>query len=556
MTRVRFLPLLPAAAVALLLGCAGSTSSGNGTPSPESATSAQAPSPDPRVGLKAGLRDAGEAVWNLQVVSENPAARAVRRDHQLRPGASPATTPSRATTTATRSGTSRTRRKPTLTTGVRLPRLAERRLGLQEPALRLRRGPRGRLDCGAQGVQDTVSKDRLRGLRIFDISDIAPPEERRQRADLPRLAHPHGAGRSEGPGERLRLHLRVARGALRRASCRAASAAMPDKDPNSALFRIEVIKVPLAHPEQAAIVSSPRIFNDLVAPPTHGETPEDSLVDAKAARRGQGARARSSSTIAWPGAGPRRRAFAEAAARQHRQGARRHRRARRRPTAPRSAQALPEHRSPRWSARASPTAPAGPDPVPRHHASIRRSASPAARASGYGLLLDISDPAQPGAHRRGRRLQLLLLALGHVQQRRHQDPVLRRVGRRRRSRSAARPTRRSGARTRSSRSTTGKMQFQSYYKLPAPQTRDGELRGAQRLADPDSGPRRDGAGLVPGRHLGVRLDRRRAPEGDRLLRSRPGGLDRAWRAAARGRSTGTTASSSAPRSRAGSTSSS
>ena len=37
----------------------------------------------------------------------------------------------------------------------------------------------------------------------------------------------------------------------------------PDQDPNSALFRIEVIKVPLAHPEQAAIVSSPRIFNDL-----------------------------------------------------------------------------------------------------------------------------------------------------------------------------------------------------------------------------------------------------------------------------------------------------
>ena len=40
----------------------------------------------------------------------------------------------------------------------------------------------------------------------------------------------------------------------------------PSKDPNSALFRIEVIKVPLAHPEQAAIVSSPRIFNDLTKP--------------------------------------------------------------------------------------------------------------------------------------------------------------------------------------------------------------------------------------------------------------------------------------------------
>ena len=50
---------------------------------------------------------------------------------------------------------------------------------------------------------------------------------------------------------------------------------MPDEDPNSALFRIEVIRVPLAHPEQAAIVSSPRIFTDLVAPPTHGLAPED-----------------------------------------------------------------------------------------------------------------------------------------------------------------------------------------------------------------------------------------------------------------------------------------
>ncbi|HEU5480820.1 MAG TPA: hypothetical protein VFU90_13330, partial [Candidatus Tumulicola sp.] len=41
-------------------------------------------------------------------------------------------------------------------------------------------------------------------------------------------------------------------------------------DPNTALFRIEVIRVPLAHPEQAKIVSSPRIFNDLTHTATHG----------------------------------------------------------------------------------------------------------------------------------------------------------------------------------------------------------------------------------------------------------------------------------------------
>ena len=60
------------------------------------------------------------------------------------------------------------------------------------------------------------------------------------------------------------------------------------QDPNSSLFRIEVIKVPLAHPEQAAIVSSPRIFNDLMAPATHGAAPED----IAAARRRPTRRAR------------------------------------------------------------------------------------------------------------------------------------------------------------------------------------------------------------------------------------------------------------------------
>src|SRR6185436_12493985 len=56
----------------------------------------------------------------------------------------------------------------------------------------------------------------------------------------------------------------------------------PSEDPNSALFRIEVIKVPLAHPEQAAIVSSPRIFNDLAAPPVHSQAPEDSIAAVRA----------------------------------------------------------------------------------------------------------------------------------------------------------------------------------------------------------------------------------------------------------------------------------
>src|SRR5258708_38373602 len=61
---------------------------------------------------------------------------------------------------------------------------------------------------------------------------------------------------------------------------------MPDQDSSSALFRIEVIKVPLAHPEQAAIVSSPRIFANLVAPPRHGPASADIAAVAAAKARG------------------------------------------------------------------------------------------------------------------------------------------------------------------------------------------------------------------------------------------------------------------------------
>ncbi len=54
--------------------------------------------------------------------------------------------------------------------------------------------PRGRVDCGPGGVPDSVSKDRFRGVRIFDVSDMMHPKADRRRPDLPRIAHAH-AGR-------------------------------------------------------------------------------------------------------------------------------------------------------------------------------------------------------------------------------------------------------------------------------------------------------------------------------------------------------------------------
>jgi hypothetical protein len=78
------------------------------------------------------------------------------------------------------------------------------------------------------------------------------------------------------------------------------SGASLDEDPNSALFRIEVIQVPLSDPSKAHIVSSPRIFQDLAAPPRHAE-PFDS---AAAARRA--AQQAANPGRQRPGGGPNR----------------------------------------------------------------------------------------------------------------------------------------------------------------------------------------------------------------------------------------------------------
>ena len=143
-------------------------------------------------------------------------------------------------------------------------------------------GNSGRLDCGTQGVKDTVSAERLRGIRIFDITDISAPKYIAN-VQTCRGSHTHTV--LEDPKDKANVYIYVSGSAGVRSpnELPGCSRLAPDKDPNSALFRIEVIKVPLAHPEQAAIVSSPRIFNDLVAPPAHGESPEDVAAAKKAA---------------------------------------------------------------------------------------------------------------------------------------------------------------------------------------------------------------------------------------------------------------------------------
>jgi hypothetical protein len=119
-----------------------------------------------------------------------------------------------------------------------------------------------------------VSKDRLRGIRIYDITDIEHPRNVGN-VQTCRGSHTHTV--LVDPKDTANVYVYISGSAPVRSSQELAgcSDAPLSEDPNSALFRIEVIKVPVAHPEQAAIVSSPRIFSGLTRPATHGENPTD-----------------------------------------------------------------------------------------------------------------------------------------------------------------------------------------------------------------------------------------------------------------------------------------
>jgi hypothetical protein len=106
-----------------------------------------------------------------------------------------------------------------------------------------------------------AQKDRFRGVRIFDISDISSPK---QVAAVQTCRGSHTHTLVIDPNDKDNVYIYVSGTSFVRqpeelAGC---SGEKPDKDPNTALFRIDVIKVPVAAPQEAKIVSSPRVFID------------------------------------------------------------------------------------------------------------------------------------------------------------------------------------------------------------------------------------------------------------------------------------------------------
>ncbi|MDE2876033.1 MAG: hypothetical protein OXU69_13890 [Gemmatimonadota bacterium] len=235
-----------------------------------------APTPDPRVGLAAGMFDAEEAIWNLRMRSTTPPPDAfvggINSDLaftgkyaiqgnfngiQVWDISDPA--------------------HPVSVVSYVCP-ASQSDVSVYENLLFVSgEDNSARLDCGDQGIQEAISHERLRGIRIFDISDIANPEYVAN-VQTCRGSHTHTVLKHPGDDENVYIYVSGSAQVRPAEELPGCSGASPDEDPNSSLFRIEVIRVPLADPAAAAIVSSPRIFEDLVAPPTHGASPADAAL--------------------------------------------------------------------------------------------------------------------------------------------------------------------------------------------------------------------------------------------------------------------------------------
>jgi hypothetical protein len=247
--------------------------------------SSVAPMPDPRVGLKAGLWDAAQAEWNMHLVSNTrPAEAFVGKTNsdlafignlviqgnyngfQVWDITNPV--------------------QPTLKTSFVCPASQSDVSVYKNLLFESAEAPSARIDCGPGGVKDTVSHERLRGIRIWDITNITQPKLLTS-VQTCRGSHTHTL--LVDPKDHDNVYIYISGSSFVRSPSEMPGCvnATPDQDPNGAKFRIEVIKVPLAHPEQAAIVSSPRIFQGLDQAATHSMAPED-LADVAKARASGG----------------------------------------------------------------------------------------------------------------------------------------------------------------------------------------------------------------------------------------------------------------------------
>jgi hypothetical protein len=227
-----------------------------------------APTPDPRVGLKAGRWDAAQAGWNMRMISTTP--------------------PTGKTLGATHSDLAFFGKyaimgnyngfeiydisnpvKPVLAQSYLCPASQDDVSVYKNLLFMSSESTNSRSDCGFGGVPVPVSKDRVRGIRVFDIADVKRPKLVTS-VQTCRGSHTHTVVTQPGDNDNVYIYVSGTAGVRSADEVPGCTDGGID-DPNTARFRLEVIKVPLAAPERAGIVSSPRIFNNLPVPPRSAE---------------------------------------------------------------------------------------------------------------------------------------------------------------------------------------------------------------------------------------------------------------------------------------------
>ncbi|HEU5285181.1 MAG TPA: DUF305 domain-containing protein, partial [Sphingomicrobium sp.] len=119
---------------------------------------------------------------------------------------------------------------------------------------------RGRVDCGRQGISEDVSPERFRGLRIFDIRDRSRPVQVGQ-VQTCRGSHTHSVVSGPDSAGTIIVYVSGTSTVRKEEELKGCVGDVPG-DVRTALFRIDVVEIPVADPSRARIVDSPAVFAD------------------------------------------------------------------------------------------------------------------------------------------------------------------------------------------------------------------------------------------------------------------------------------------------------
>jgi hypothetical protein len=265
------------------------------TPAPNTPATRQS---DDRVGLKAGLMDAGEAVSNMKIV-----AKAVSPEGFLGVTNSDLAFTGNYAIQGNYNGPVvwdiSNPSRPALVTAYTCPASQNDVSVYRNLMFMSAEANNGRVDCLPGGVPDTVSALRMRGVRIFDITDVKNP---RLVANVQTCRGSHTHTVLEDPDDRENVYIYVSGSAGIRSPNEMPGCVRdePVENANSAMLRLEIIKVPLNDPSKAAVANRANIWSGLTYTPSHGLTAADREV---ATRNAEAARARGAFTAEIPATG-------------------------------------------------------------------------------------------------------------------------------------------------------------------------------------------------------------------------------------------------------------